>query len=49
MDKMRKVLLTPKISEKTGIPLSSVAGTLTRLVKAGFAKREIVNYHSAKD
>lgn len=32
---------TPKISEKTGIPLSSVAGTLTRLVKAGFAKREI--------
>lgn len=32
---------TPEITEKTGIPLSSVAGTLDRLVKAGFAKREI--------
>ncbi len=33
--------ITPEITEKTGIPLSSVAGTLDRLVKAGFAKREI--------
>jgi len=32
-------LTTPEITEKTGIPLSSVAGTLDRLVKAGFAKR----------
>jgi len=32
---------TPEITEKTGIPLSSVAGTLDRLVKAGFAKREV--------
>jgi len=30
---------TPEITEKTGVPLSSVAGTLDRLVKAGFAKR----------
>jgi DNA-binding MarR family transcriptional regulator len=26
---------------KTGIPLSSVAGTLDKLVKAGFAKRKV--------
>jgi predicted transcriptional regulator len=32
---------TPEITEKTGIPLSSVAGTLDRLVKAGYAKREM--------
>lgn len=32
---------TPEITEKTGIPLSSVAGTLDRLVKAGFAKRDM--------
>ena len=32
---------TPEITVKTGIPLSSVAGTLDRLVKAGFAKREV--------
>jgi predicted transcriptional regulator len=32
---------TPEITEKTGIPLSSVAGTLDRLVKAGYAKREV--------
>lgn len=31
---------TPEITEKTDIPLSSVAGTLDRLVKAGFAKRK---------
>lgn len=34
-------LTTPEITEKTGIPLSSVAGTLDRLVKAGFATREL--------
>jgi predicted transcriptional regulator len=33
--------ITPEITVKTGIPLSSVAGTLDRLVKAGFAKREL--------
>ena len=32
---------TPEITVKTGIPLSSVAGTLDRLVKAGYAKREV--------
>ncbi len=36
-----EVSTTPEITEKTGIPLSSVAGTLDRLVKAGFAKREM--------
>lgn len=37
----KEKVATPEISEKTGISLSSVAGTLDRLVKAGFAKREI--------
>jgi predicted transcriptional regulator len=32
---------TPDITEKTGIPLSSVAGTLDRLVKASYAKRTV--------
>jgi predicted transcriptional regulator len=32
---------TPEITEKTDIPLSSVAGTLDRLVKAGFAQRKV--------
>ncbi|MDG6243612.1 MAG: MarR family winged helix-turn-helix transcriptional regulator [Methanolobus sp.] len=32
---------TPDITESTGIPLSSVAGTLDRLVKAGYAKRTV--------
>ncbi len=32
---------TPEITEKTDISLSSVAGTLDRLVKAGFATREV--------
>ena len=32
---------TPEITERTGIPLSSVAGTLDRLVKAGFATRKL--------
>jgi len=31
---------TLEITEKTGIPLSSVAGTLDRLVKAGYAKEK---------
>ncbi|WMW25705.1 BlaI/MecI/CopY family transcriptional regulator [Methanolobus sediminis] len=34
-------LTTPEITEKTDIPLSSVAGTLDRLVKAGFATRKL--------
>lgn len=34
-------LTTPEITEKTEISLSSVAGTLDRLVKAGFATREL--------
>ena len=34
-------LMTSQITEKTEIPLSSVAGTLDRLVKAGFAKRRV--------
>ena len=35
-------LTTSEITTKTGIlPLSCVAGTLDRLVKAGFAKREV--------
>jgi len=36
-----EVSTTPEITEKTDIPLSSVAGTLDRLVKAGFAKRTV--------
>ena len=34
-------LTTPEITERTYISLSSVAGTLDRLVKAGFATREL--------
>ncbi|SFM92483.1 BlaI/MecI/CopY family transcriptional regulator [Methanolobus profundi] len=34
-------LTTSMITEKTDIPLSSVAGTLDRLVKAGYANREL--------
>lgn len=34
-------MTTPEITEKTDIPLSSVAGTLDRLVKAGFATRKL--------
>ncbi|MCK5660782.1 MAG: BlaI/MecI/CopY family transcriptional regulator [Methanosarcinales archaeon] len=34
-------LMTVDISEKTDIPISSVAGTLDRLVKSGYAHRQI--------
>lgn len=34
-------LMTSQITEMTEIPLSSVAGTLDRLVKSGFAKRRV--------
>ncbi|HIH44856.1 MAG TPA: hypothetical protein HA257_07245 [Candidatus Methanoperedenaceae archaeon] len=36
-------MLTVEITEKTNIPLTSVAGTLDRLVKAGFATRHVEN------
>ena len=34
-------MMTSEITKKTNIPLSSVAGTLDRLVKADFAKRKV--------
>jgi predicted transcriptional regulator len=34
-------LLTAELTRKTQIPLSSVAGTLDRLVKAGYVERRI--------
>lgn len=34
-------LTTAQITEETGIPLSSVAGTLDRLVKAGYVNRNV--------
>ena len=34
-------MMTSEITKKTDIPLSSVAGTLDRLVKADFAKRRL--------
>lgn len=34
-------MMTSEITKKTSIPLSSVAGTLDRLVKADFAKRRL--------
>lgn len=36
-------LMTSEITKMTSIPLSSVAGTLDRLVKADFAKRRVEN------
>lgn len=36
-------LMTSEITKKTNIPLSSVAGTLDRLVKADFAQRRVEN------
>lgn len=38
-------MTTTMLTEKTDIPLTSVAGTLDRLVKAGFVKRhlELIN------
>jgi predicted transcriptional regulator len=34
-------MTTSKLTEKTEIPLTSVAGTLDRLVKAGYAMRHV--------
>ncbi len=36
-------MLTSELTEKTKIPLSSIAGTLDRLVKAGYAARRVDN------
>ncbi|KAF5419264.1 MAG: putative transcriptional regulator [Candidatus Methanocomedens sp.] len=36
-------MMTAEITKMTGIPLSSVAGTLDRLVKADFAQRRVEN------
>ena len=33
--------MTSELTEKTNIPLTSIAGTLDRLVKAGYATRRI--------
>ncbi len=34
-------MFTSEVTEKTDIPLTSVAGTLDRLVKAGYVKRRV--------
>jgi predicted transcriptional regulator len=34
-------MMTAELTEKTSIPLTSIAGTLDRLVKAGYATRRI--------
>ena len=34
-------MMTSELTEKTSIPLTSIAGTLDRLVKAGYASRRI--------
>ncbi|MCL7414914.1 MAG: BlaI/MecI/CopY family transcriptional regulator [ANME-2 cluster archaeon] len=36
-------MTTSQITENTNIPLSSVAGTLDRLVKAGYVDRDVQN------
>ncbi len=36
-------MTTSELTEKTKIPLTSVAGTLDRLVKAGYATRRVQN------
>ncbi|VVB85015.1 Penicillinase repressor [uncultured archaeon] len=36
-------MMTSELTEKTKIPLTSIAGTLDRLVKAGYAARRIDN------
>lgn len=36
-------MMTSELTEKTQIPLTSVAGTLDRLVKAGYASRTVDN------
>ncbi len=34
-------MMTSELTEKTSIPLTSIAGTLDRLVKAGYASRRV--------
>ena len=34
-------MMTSELTEKTNIPLTSIAGTLDRLVKAGYATRHV--------
>ena len=36
-------MMTSELTEKTDIPLTSIAGTLDRLVKAGYATRRVDN------
>ena len=36
-------MMTSELTEKTSIPLTSIAGTLDRLVKAGYATRRVEN------
>jgi DNA-binding MarR family transcriptional regulator len=36
-------MMTSELTDKTRIPLTSVAGTLDRLVKAGYAARRVEN------
>ncbi len=36
-------MMTSELTEKTNIPLTSIAGTLDRLIKAGYATRRIEN------
>jgi DNA-binding MarR family transcriptional regulator len=36
-------MMTSELTEKTSIPLTSIAGTLDRLVKAGYATRRVDN------
>lgn len=36
-------MMTSELTEKTKVPLTSVAGTLDRLVKAGYAMRRVEN------
>ncbi|VVB87942.1 HTH-type transcriptional regulator lrs14 [uncultured archaeon] len=36
-------MMTSELTEKTDIPLTSIAGTLDRLVKAGYASRRVDN------
>ncbi len=36
-------MMTSELTEKTKIPLTSIAGTLDRLVKAGYAARRVDN------
>lgn len=39
-------MMTSELTEKTKIPLSSIGGTLDRLVKAGYAARRVDNVNA---